>query len=103
MLNTFSGCLCYGVAVVCRYAALFAGWVVWQTACAAKLHALRVKGSLKTAEQQGISLMGLSFLLSVLQMCQQFFAIGKADEGLHEGDGASERGLDFAGGQGGVF
>ena len=67
MLNTFSGCLCYGVAVVCRYAALFAGWIVWQTACAAKLHALWVKGSLKTAEQQGISLMmGLSLLFSVL-------------------------------------
>ena len=102
MLNTFSGCLCYGVAVVCRYAALFAGWVVWQTACAARLHALRVKGSLKTAKQ-GISLMGLSFLLSVLQMRQQFFAIGKADEGLYKGDGMPERGLDFAGGQGGVF
>ena len=56
------------------------------------------KGQPETAEQQGISLMGLSFLLSVLQMRQQFFAIGKADEGLHEGDGTSERGFDFAGG-----
>ena len=36
-------------------------------------------------------------------MRQQFFAIGKADESLHEGDGTSERGFDFAGGQGGVF
>ena len=51
----------------------------------------------------GISLMGLSLLFSVLQMVQQFFAIGDAAERLHKGDGVSECGFDFAGGQGVVF
>ena len=57
----------------------------------------------ENGETVGISLMGLSLLFSVLQMVQQFFAIGDAAERLHKGDGVSECGFDFAGGQGVVF